>query len=955
MNVNFQYNRDLQNDNMHIGGSHVSESRMTKVTSEYSLDISGRDKDISGFGMEELKSFDDVKKKASVKDVSLENNALAVMSNSMSGEDFAKLTKDGFSPADMTPEETVTNLDKIKANLAVSGTYIPGYTDDISKEALKRIAGSEGYVAAIESALSENGLPVSRANAEQISDVLKQAEKVSELADDAKKYMINNELEPTVNNLYMANHSSSDANAGGKVGYYRDAAGYIGKNPVDTDFKELQPQIEKIIDEAGLEVNERTLTDAKWLIEKNIPLTEENLKGIQNINSISFPLDKNIVAKSSAAAIADGKSAKEGVLTETESVVTKAAKFVSSVSAEIENRMRTLIGNSADEISARRMLEETRLHLTLESSIGLMKKGIDVDTEDLKLLVEQLKQSEKEAFATQLMDEKYDEVPSDRIQIYENELELKIDLFRQTTKAIESIAGAPVELTGRIVSENVQGNSQTLGSVANTADSVKAEFERAGKSYETMMTAPRADLGDSIRKAFRNVDDILNDMNIEANRLNEKAVRILGYAGMEISEDNIDIAAKTEVAVETLISEMTPAKVFKMIRKGDNPLDKDIFDLAKEVSTDDEHDTVKYSEFLYKLEKNGEITEDEKSAFIGIYRLFRKIEKSDGRLLGDVIKADEKLTLSNIISASRSDRKVGTDIKIDDSFGALEKLITYGESITDQILKGFKTKESDSDFANAELKAVKEMITKEEAVLNALENVSEPETPINMAAMNAIINMRGSLFKGLKDKLDDDEKDDFDNEINTLQDSFEDEETVKKAYEAFAEKTENIIKNKEDNADKYIDVKSLKLLNKQLSIVSEMTNEKTYEVPVYINGDLTSINLKIVSDSDNSGKVKVTFETEKTGKVSSEFTLRNGEVSGFIATENSYFEGIAKESEESYRNELKESGVSVSSMYYTNSRALSIKGNYLEKAGSDAVATKQLYAVAKAVIKAIQK
>ena len=957
MNINFPYGKDLQNDNIHISGSHGNVSRMTKMTSEYSLDISVGDKDISSFGMEELKSFDDVKKKASVKDVSLENNALAVMSNSMSGEDFAKLSKDGFSVEDMTPEETVTNLDKIKANLALSGTYIPGYTDDISDAALKRIAGSEGYAAAIETALAENQLPVTRENAEDIADVLKQSEKVSEPSDDAKKYMLNNDLEPTVSNLYMANHSSSEKNSGGKVGYYKDAAGYIGKNPVDADIDELKPQIEKIIIDSGLELNNKTFTDAKWLIEKNLPLTEDNLKSLQDINSIRFPLDVDTVARSSAAAIADGKSAKDGVLTETESVVTKAVNFVNTVSDEIDARLGSLKGSSAEEISAKRMLEETRLHLTLESSIGLMKKGIDIDTSDLKLLVEQLKQSEKEAFATELMDERYEDVPADRIKIYEDELEVKLSLFRQTSKAIESLASAPVDFVGKIATESFEGNNQTLSKIANVAENLKSEFDRAGKAYETMMTAPRADLGDSIRKAFRNVDDILDEMNVEVNRLNEKAVRILGYAGIEITDENIEKAVKAEVAVENLITNMTPGKVLKMIRDGENPLDKDIYELSKEITvSDDDKDALRYSEFLYKLDKSGEITEDEKSAFIGMYRLFRKIEKSDGRLVGNVIKADEKLTLSNIISASRTNRKLGTDIKIDDSFGALEKLVTYGESITDQILKGFKTKDLDEKYAADEAKSVKEMLTKEEAVLNALENVNEATTPINMAAMDSLINTRGSLFKGLKNKLESDEENDsFENEVKILQESFDDEETVEKAYKEFAEKTEDIIKNKSENADKYIDVKSLKLLNKQLGIVSKMSNDRTYEVPAYINGELTSINLKIISDSDNSGKVKVSFETDNTGRVSSEFTLRNGEVSGFIATENSYFESVAKNSEGIIKDELKNSGVDVSSIYYSSSKSLSIKGNYTDITDSDTPATKELYAVAKALIKAVQR
>ena len=56
----------------------------------------------------------------------------------------------------------------------------------------------------------------------------------------------------------------------------------------------------------------------------------------------------------------------------------------------------------------------------------------------------------------------------------------------------------------------------------------ESALEKAGVQYETLMTAPRTDMGDSIQKAFRNVDDILNDLGVEATEENRRAVRILG-------------------------------------------------------------------------------------------------------------------------------------------------------------------------------------------------------------------------------------------------------------------------------------------------------------------------------------------------------------------------------------------------------------------------------------------
>ena len=888
----------------------------------------------STYSVEGLKSFDEIKAKASMKNVSLENNAFAVMATSMSADDVAKMADDGFSPSEMTDSETVTVLDKIKATLVKSGVNIDGFTDDLSKEQIEQIAGSSAYASAIEAALKEAALPATLENVTEISEALNVSGELTIPSDDAKKYMINNCPEPTVNNFYIANHSSSADTSANRASYYMDETGYVGKNPTDADIESLSPQIEKIISDAGLSVNEQTINEAKWLINKDIPLTKENLTNLENLESVSFPLDTETVALSAASALAEGKNAKDGLLSDPESIHIKAAKFVESL--------------NFDDVAKRRILEETRLILTLEASVSLLKKGINLDTKDLEKLVDDLKQAEKESYAPFLMDN--DEVD---IKKYDDELTLKLDVFKQTVIAIEHVKTAPLSVVGDVAFSE---KTPTLNEVAELSNKAKSEFSKAERSYETMMTMPRYDMGDSIKKAFRNVDDILEDLEIEATRLNEKAVRILGYSGMEITEANIEKAVKAEVAVENVITHMTPARTLKMIRDGFNPLDTDIYELSNELLSEDE-DTgnTKYTEFLYKLEKSSEITESEKSAFIGLYRLFRKIEKSDGKLVGDVIKADAKLTLSNIISASRSDRQVGTDIKIDDSFGTLEKLITHGESITDQILQGFRTKELNVQYAKEEADEIRNIITKEEAIVRALENADSPKSPINMAAANMLLNSRGTIFKGLLKGLDEEEKDVFDKEISELADSFDDEDSVKNAINSFTEKTQEIIKNKAQIADKYIDVKSLKLLNKQLSIINKMADSRTYEVPVIINGSYTSINLKIVNDTENAGKVKAYFETEETGKVSAEFELRDGKVSGIITTENSFFEGVIKEREDSFKEEFKGAGVEISSMYYVNKRGISVKGNYTDENDVSTPATKQLYSVAKAIIKAVQK
>ena len=87
------------------------------------------------------------------------------------------------------------------------------------------------------------------------------ADSLSALDDGAVKYLIDNRLEPTVRNIYFAEHSAS--------------AGYISAE--QQDISSFLPQVKNVIASAGLEVNDDTIATSKWMLENDIPLTKENL------------------------------------------------------------------------------------------------------------------------------------------------------------------------------------------------------------------------------------------------------------------------------------------------------------------------------------------------------------------------------------------------------------------------------------------------------------------------------------------------------------------------------------------------------------------------------------------------------------------------------------------------------------------------------------------------------
>jgi hypothetical protein len=349
--------------------------------------------------------------------------------------------------------------------------------------------------------------------------------------------------------------------------------------------------------------------------------------------------------------------------------------------ANMDTEESDIEGKSTDqtptlkELQARLQMEEIRLSMTQEANLRLLRQGISIDTTKLSDLVEMLRK------ATQ--DIKQALYQGNSVEENQN-LE---GLYNETITKTDEIALLPAAVLGPIAAE--------IGSVSfediYDKKSDYVDLTRTGE-YEKLMTAPRGDLGDSITKAFRNVDDILTDMGLETSASNRRAVRILGYNSMEITDENIERVKQADSQVNECLDKMTPSTVLKMIREQKNPLDMSMDELKEYLDKNSDgsiEESEKYSRFLQKLDRAGDITSDEREAYIGIYRLFNQIERSDGAVIGSIVATGAQMNFKNMLAAVRTNRDKDIDITIDDGFGALSELIMGKKSIDAQINSGF--------------------------------------------------------------------------------------------------------------------------------------------------------------------------------------------------------------------------------------------------------------------------
>ena len=365
------------------------------------------------------------------------------------------------------------------------------------------------------------------------------------------------------------------------------------------------------------------------------------------------------------------------------------------------------------EVQARRQLEEIRLMMTEEANRHLLKAGISIDTTELSKLVDALRAAEERINAVLFQGESAEE-NAERALLYE-----------ETLTRTKELSGMPAAVIGKILSKFSQSTllhiheagralQNQLENQLNQQGNKNAgqnpeQQQKASAAYETLMTEPRRDLGDRISKAFGNIDDILTDLGLETSESNKRAVRILGYNRMEINEDNINAVKEADSQVTGVISRMTPATTLQMIREQKNPLEMTMEELEAYLDSKDAdpaRDAEKYAKFLQRLDRTHNISAEEREAYIGIYRMFRQIEKSDGAVIGSLVASGAQMNFKNMLSAVRTAADKNMDVRVDDGFGGLEQLITKGKAIDTQINAGYhQSSDHQSDRNDADAAA----------------------------------------------------------------------------------------------------------------------------------------------------------------------------------------------------------------------------------------------------------
>lgn len=917
-------------------------------------------------GMEETETMAEKMEESSSMDAAQRKDQMAVLAGTTSPEDYKKMQEDGFSLNDTTTNTIITETDKIKAQLAKAGVDISYFGDDLSMEQLAEMTGSVEAAAQLAKAFKEADLPFTEENIKGAAEALHLAGQLKTPTDGALKYMLNNALSPTIENLYKAEFSGS--------------GNYQPQITEGIDLSAFHGQIEALIEQSGFSVNEQTKADCQWMIQNNVPLTIPNFKYMQELKNSVIPPDTEQFMENIAQTVAEGKSAKEApvlpgynmaamaqhVLDVTASateedlvyiidhemdltvrnleyaIAARNGVAVSNQDGTAENSTalaagQTVLGEAmSDEeaaeysyrelalLTAKRQLEEVRLAMSASANYSLLKQGISIDTEPLAKLVEELRQEEN-AYYEKLL----------KAQGIESS-DKNTALFRETTEKVADLKSVPAYVLG-------SKTALTIEAVHEKGMALKDTFERANERYETLMTVPRADFGDSIQKAFQNVDDILQDIGMETSEANRRAVRILAYNELEITPEAVKQMKGADEEVQRVFRNMTPAVVTQMIKRGINPLDMDFASLnqtAEQIQAETgSKETEKFAEYLWKLEQNAQISEEERSGYIGIYRLIHQVEQTDGAAIGALMHQGADFTMRNLLTAVRSEHRSGKmDYTVDGTYEAAESDAYAGTSITEQIEAAYQMNcvkdileqltpenirnvmEQTSDWENMTPEQLKEALnqqTSEEGSLDyayakeqlamleqsakasqdiytVLAKYDLPNTMSNVMAVQEMMRNRNGMFRQIFGDVEKDDEIDADDLKQIKQELIEEfgeavttPEEMAKAQENLGKLAENVMKTMIESKNvTSLDVREMKLLAAQLSVNNRFSKEEQYAVPVLVEEGVVNVSLKIVRGTEKKGMVDIMLESRMHGKIAATFSAQEKGISGLVVSDN---------------------------------------------------------------------
>lgn len=835
--------------------------------------------------------------------------------NKMDTGELVAIDEDGVDVNDTDTDRIVTVGEQIRIKLAAAGNERM-YTGDIDAADLKNVLGESNTVLAAK-VLEKYNFPVTEDN---IDEICKAIDKVNELEVpdmQAKSYLMNNDLLPTADNLYKAEHVSG---------------GNQGNVPLtNAEWDEIKPQIEGMLEKAGIEVNRENLKEVRALIENGTIVNGQSLEIYRQVSEAGEVLYKiglhntdeseqlnEMLADKMAATMVDGETASDVNLSNepvTWKKVSDCVEILDNVSeealkeflgnAKYQNNLKGLnsaietVGSDGEErlnpldyynlpedflsdeksLHTLKCLEELRLKMTFEAAYILEKNGIDVDTEELSKLVGELSKLDMAAGGVQNSPNPsqtdnggfgYQNAEND-VTVGENDTD-----YRKVMYELGALKSAPCAAIGDAVQnkEAAGEDNMSLADIEKSALKLQRQYKDADAAYETMGTQIRPDLGDKVNKAVEaSTDNVLKDLELDDTEENRRAVRILAYNSMEITRARVEKVKKVDKTVNNILDRMTPDIALDMLRDGSDIMNSDIDELSAElenrIADKEVMTTQTFAEFLYAQNRKGSMSDEERTEYMALYSIVNKLTKDDGKAVGQLVNQNMDATMGNLVTSYMIGKAAGIDASASD---------------------GGSSYENNSEHNNAKLEYYKELLSKlSELPKEAAQIVADNELPHtinNLAAAGALYADNAFVYKELK-------KSDVNAELDRFIQNMDSKKELLADYDELAEQLKEAVNTAAEDG-KTADIGLLRQLSSSMSVIDSLAKHNTFYVPYDSEKGTGAIRLSVVEDSDNAGSFTVDMDDSEEGHISVNARIQDDSITAYVLSQKDCSEALSE-------------------------------------------------------------
>ena len=224
-----------------------------------------------------------------------------IIKNTITFENFEALLKEGIRPGEVPLNQLVCLLDAVNVNTK-------DFADELKSEKLVQALGKEDRAAAVQSAFHAHRIPLKEKTVKEIKEAFAMLDELEEINDGLCEYLLRNGVDPTINNMVRLQYEKQSIKPV-QIIKKRESSWSFTDTGALKEGEEL-----RLLEEAGMEVSDFSRKQIQWLNEKGIYASAQNLRLLNELWSLSLPIEDEAAAVLFIESIKDGRNIKDSLL-----------------------------------------------------------------------------------------------------------------------------------------------------------------------------------------------------------------------------------------------------------------------------------------------------------------------------------------------------------------------------------------------------------------------------------------------------------------------------------------------------------------------------------------------------------------------------------------------------------------------------------------------------------------